>query len=130
MIRFFQICEGTVHFEGQKEAIFRFQSCETMGSQLCPPPTTAYRQNGVGSTLDLRWSCIKNVLRSILLNLIFFANGHSQSNSRSNCVLTGYTRNCVCTKCFHNSLRCSKNVWNHFLETFRKFEEHFCHDNS
>ena len=58
----FQICEGTVHFEGQKEAIFRFQSCETMGSQLCPPPTIAYRQNGVGSTLDLRWSCIKNVL--------------------------------------------------------------------
>ena len=130
MTRFSQICEGTVHFEGQKEVIFRFQSCETMCSQPCPPPTIAYRQNGVGGTLDLRWSCIKNVLWSILLSLIFLQMSHSQSNSRSNCILTHYIRNCVCTNVLIILWDVQKKLRimiQSFLEISRKVEEYFCH---
>ena len=89
--------------------------------------SSEWRRQYSGSQMVLHQKC---VTIDFAKYSIFMQMSRYQSNSLSNCILTRYTRNCVCTKCSHNSLRCSKNVWNHFLETFRKFEEHFCHDNS
>ena len=60
----------------------------------------------------------------------FFLMSHSQSNSRSNCILTHYIRNCVCTNVLIILWDVQKQLRimiQSLLEISRKFEELFCH---
>ena len=96
----------------------------------CPIQVLPERCDIVKMALKVLWVSDGLASKSILLNLILSANEPLPMQFSKQLYLNPLYQELYVHKCSQNSLRCSKNVWNHFLKTFRKFEEHFCHGNS
>ena len=126
IIMFWSIYLCREHFGGSKRGQTTKVAIETFFYNMIPPDVE------VALMIPPISSCLVSKLCYDRFSWIsyFLKMSHSQSNSRSNCILTHYIRNCVCTNVLIILWDVQKKLRimiQSFLEISRKVEESFCH---